>query len=53
MDKSSKTSRATINLSVPIDMKEWLEVTAQDNETNVAPIVRSIIRKAMNEEKEG
>lgn len=45
--------KATINLTVPADMREWLDQKAADGETKVAPIVRSIIRKAMNEEKKG
>ena len=45
--------RTTINLSVPPDMKRWLEEKAADSETKVAPIVRNIIRKAMKEEGEG
>ena len=46
-------NRTTINLSVPTDMKQWLEEKATEGETKIAPVVRAIIRKAMNEEKEG
>ncbi len=44
---------STINLSIQNDMREWLEQKAAESETKIAPIVRGIIRKAMNEEKEG
>jgi len=44
--------RTTINLSVPKDMRQWLDRKADEGETKVAPVVRAIIRKAMNEEKE-
>lgn len=45
-------NRTTINLSVPDDMKQWLQLKADEGETKIAPIVRAIIRKAMNEESE-
>jgi len=50
-NQNSET-RTTINLSVPADMKQWLEEKAAEAETAVAPIVRIIIRKAMNEKEE-
>ena len=51
VSKSNNEDRTTINLSVPPDMKKWLEDKAAEGETAVAPVVRAIIRKAMNEEK--
>lgn len=47
----SNDTRTTVNLSVPADMKAWLEQKAAESESAVAPIVRAIIRKVMNDEK--
>lgn len=51
MNENDSGSRTTINLSVPADMRKWLDQKAIDGETKVAPVVRAIIRKVMNEEE--
>lgn len=50
MDKSKNT---TVNFIISVEVKEWLEQRAREEETTLAAVARSILRKAMNNEKEG